>query len=127
MLELKNVSLPANRPGEEAWLLHEISARFPPGHLCAIVGPSGSGKSTLLKLIAGIRVPEEGSVHWHGRDLEEEDLEPQEIGYVPQFAVAYDQLSILESVVTALRLRVGGLDGDKRQERALALVRDVGL
>ena len=127
MLELKNVSLPANRPGEEAWLLHEISARFPPGHLCAIVGPSGSGKSTLLKLIAGIRVPEEGSVHWHGRDLEEEDLEPQEIGYVPQFAVAYDQLSILESVVTALRLRVGGLDGDERQERARALVRDVGL
>src|SRR4051812_43533763 len=127
MLELKNVSLPANRPGEEAWLLHEISARFPPGHLCAIVGPSGGGKSTLLKLIAGIRVPDEGSVLWNGRDLEEEDLEPQEIGYVPQFSVAFDQLSIEESVETALRLRVGGMAPEDRRVRTAELLDNVGL
>src|SRR3954463_16596270 len=109
MLELKKVSLPAHHGAEESRLLHEISARFPPRHLCAIVGPSGGGKSTLLKLIAGIRVPDEGTVLWNGRDLEEQDLEPQEIGYVPQFSVAFDQLSVEESVESALRLRVGGM------------------
>src|SRR4051812_1518502 len=127
MLELKNVSLPANRPGEEAWLLHEISARFPPGHLCAIVGPSGSGKSTLLKLIAGIRVPDEGTVHWNGRDLEEQDLEPQEIGYVPQFSVAFDQLTVAESVETAVRLRVGGITDADREQQTTTLLESVGL
>src|SRR3954452_25086773 len=98
MLELIDVTL-ATTPGrDDAWLLHAISARLPPGHLCAIVGPSGCGKSTLLKAIAGVRVPEEGKILWQGRDVEEHDLEPHEIGYVPQFSIAYDLLTVQESV-----------------------------
>src|SRR3954469_6258602 len=98
MLELKNVSLAVHggasagprAAGEERWLLRGVSAHFPYGHLCAVVGPSGCGKSTLLKVIAGVKLPDEGEVHWQGRNLEEHDLEPHEIGYVPQFSIAFD-------------------------------------
>ena len=122
-------SPPASLPdGEPLMLLRDISAHFPRGHLCAIVGPSGSGKSTLLKVIAGIREPEEGTVHWEGRDLAaERDLDPHEIGYVPQFGIAFDLLTVAESMDTALRLRVGGLDADARRERAGEILRDAGL
>src|SRR3954468_20942200 len=127
MLELKNISLPAHRGAEASRLLHEIDLRFPPRHLCAIVGPSGCGKSTLLKLIAGVRVPNEGTLHWDGRDLEEEDLAPQEIGYVPQFSIAFDLLTVDESVETALRLRVGGLSAEERRERGAEILASAGL
>src|SRR4051812_31409077 len=127
MLELKNVTLPASRGPADSWLLHDISARFPPRHLCAVVGPSGCGKSTLLKVIAGVRVPEEGELLWEGRNLEEEDLEPQEIGYVPQFSIAFDLLTVDESVDTALRLRVGGLSAEERRERAAEILASAGL
>ena len=37
------------------------------GEVIGIVGPNGAGKSTLLRLIAGIYVPENGSVKTTGR------------------------------------------------------------
>ena len=53
--------------------------------------PCPSAKDfTLLKVIAGVCQPNEGSVHWAGRDLDEHDLAPHEIGYVPQFGIAFD-------------------------------------
>lgn len=127
MLELIDVTLATTPPRDDAWLLHAISARLPPGHLCAIVGPSGCGKSTLLKAIAGVRVPEEGTILWEGRNLEEQDLEPHEIGYVPQFSIAYDLLTVQESVETALRLRVGGQSAEERRERASGILVSVGM
>ena len=130
MLEVREVSLAAGTSpdGDPLLLLQDISAHFPRGHLCAIVGPSGSGKSTLLKVIAGIREPEEGTVHWEGRDLAtERDLDPHEIGYVPQFGISFDLLTAGESVDTALRLRVGGLNWREREERADEILRDAGI
>jgi ABC-type multidrug transport system ATPase subunit len=130
MLEVRNVSFAAgSQPdGEPLMLLRDISAHFPRGHLCAIVGPSGSGKSTLLKVIAGIREPEEGSIHWDGRDLAaEHDLEPHEIGYVPQFGISFDLLTVAENMENALRLRVGGLNAEARRKRAGEILKDAGL
>ena len=130
MLEVRDVSLTAGTTpdGDPLVLLGDICAHFPRGHLCAIVGPSGSGKSTLLKVIAGIREPEEGTIHWDGRDLAAEaDLDPHEIGYVPQFGISFDLLTVEESMDTALRLRVGGLDRRARWQRAEEILRDAGI
>ena len=127
MLELRNVSLASGPAAEAAWLLRDISARFSLGRLHAVVGPSGCGKSTLLKVIAGVRQPNEGSVHWEGRDLDVHDLAPHEIGYVPQFSIAFDFLTVAESVEISLRLRVGGLSQTEREARTTHFLTEVGL
>jgi ABC-type multidrug transport system ATPase subunit len=125
MLALQDVSLRLGDGPEAPLLLAEATARFPRKHFAAILGPSGCGKSTLLKLIAGLREPTAGHVEWEGRDLSREgDLEPHEIGYVPQFGIAYELLTVRESVESALRLRVGGRDEGGRIARILA---EVGL
>jgi ABC-type multidrug transport system ATPase subunit len=107
MLELRDIHFTIQKDGEEVPLIEGASIKVPAGHFMAIVGPSGCGKSTLLKLIAGINVETKGHVMWDGRDLSTQgDLEPAEIGYVPQFSIAYDQLTVEESVESAVRLRV---------------------
>lgn len=128
MLELEEVSLTIGDGEDTVSLLSRITAKFPRNHFAAIIGPSGCGKSTLLKAIAGIvQGEEEGHVFWDRRDLEVEDFEPSEIGYVPQFSIAHPELTVYESVEIALRLRVGGLRPDRREEVALSFLEEVGL
>ena len=69
-----------------------------------------------------------GTVHWEGRNLaSERDLDPHEIGYVPQFGIAFELLTVAESMDTALKLRVGGLDRETRAGRAAEILRSTGL
>lgn len=52
---------------EKQEVLHDISLDIKDGEFFGIVGRNGSGKSTLLKLLAGIYVPDEGSVELYGK------------------------------------------------------------
>jgi ABC-type multidrug transport system ATPase subunit len=110
MLEARNIGLEIDAPPgsehESLYLLREVAFSVPQGHLMAIVGPSGCGKTTLLKVIAGITEQSDGELKWEGRDLkEEEDLHPGELGYVPQFSVAHDLLTVEECIANSMALR----------------------
>lgn len=123
MLELNDLSLSLGQGDDAQTLLHEMSLRLPAGHFAAIIGPSGCGKSTLLKTIAGIKEHTLGTIHWNGRDLSSQgDMDPHEIGYVPQFSIAHDLLTVEESVEGAFRLRVNHGDRDAHVEKVLKSV-----
>lgn len=126
MLKLKDVHL-ALQEDSDQFLVKNISIQYPRGHFGAIVGPSGCGKSTLIKLIAGIHPVTSGEVLWDSRDLDEEkDLDPGEIGYVPQFSIAFDKLTVRENVEYTLRLRKKVKYSD-REGRVDQLLKTVGL
>jgi ABC-type multidrug transport system ATPase subunit len=128
MLALQDVSLQIGDGSDAPILLGEASLRFPRKHFAAILGPSGCGKSTLLKLVAGLKEPTTGRVEWEGRDLARDgDMDPHEIGYVPQFSIAYELLTVWESVESSLRLRIAGLDEDARRSRIDDILQQVGL
>ncbi|MBK9475289.1 MAG: ABC transporter ATP-binding protein [Tetrasphaera sp.] len=44
------------------WALRNISLEVAQGEAVGLLGPNGCGKSTLLKMIAGVLIPDEGSV-----------------------------------------------------------------
>jgi ABC-type multidrug transport system ATPase subunit len=101
VLDSMEVSLPnASTP-----LLSKISAWYPAAHFGAILGPSGCGKSTFLKVIAGILPHTDGSIFWRGRNLDESDLSPGELGYVPQFSCTQPLLTVRENLIYTARLR----------------------
>lgn len=128
MLELQDVSFTIRKNGDAIPLVDRVSIRVPKGHFMAIVGPSGCGKTTLLKTIAGLNPESGGALFWDGRNLSQEgDFSPSEIGYVPQFSIAYDPLTVDESVEAATRLRVRCHDTAELDERIDRVLEETGL
>jgi ABC-type multidrug transport system ATPase subunit len=128
MLALQEVTVRAGRSSPDIPpLLNQVSLAFPMRHLGAIVGPSGCGKSTLLRTIAGLMPTSAGTIFWNDVNVEERDLQPSELGYVPQFSIAHERLSIHESVLAACRLRVGGLSGPERESLVQRVLEEVEL
>src|SRR3954471_22553739 len=52
---------------DEFWALQDVSFSVPAGKTYGLIGHNGSGKSTLLKCLAGILVPDKGSVRTRGK------------------------------------------------------------
>ena len=128
MLELKDVCFTIKKDGEDVNLVDHVSIQVPKGHFMAIVGPSGCGKTTLLKAIAGLNPESEGALFWEGRNLSEDgDFSPSEIGYVPQFSIAYDPLTVDESVEAATRLRVKTRSTAELDHRIDRVLEETGL
>jgi ABC transport system ATP-binding/permease protein len=128
MLELKEVTFTIRKDGEEIPLVDRASIVVPKGHFMAIVGPSGCGKTTLLKTIAGLNPESGGALFWDGRNLSEDgDFHPSELGYVPQFSIAYDPLTVDESVEAATRMRVRSRNTGELDQRIDRVLEETGL
>jgi ATP-binding cassette, subfamily B, bacterial len=89
------------RHGPDApWIVRGHSQSFEAGTKHVITGPSGFGKSTIIRMLAGLYVPEEGSISVGG-------VSPQaaasEILYLPQFVNLFSG-----SIIENLRLLSGG-------------------
>lgn len=117
MVEIKNYCKSIkSRP-----ILNNVSYNFEYGKIYGIYGHNGSGKTMLLRAIAGLLVPDSGSVVIDGKVLHKDMSFPPSIGIVienmnllPQYN-AFDNLKILgkikktatdEDITTALE-RVG--------------------
>ena len=128
MLEVRNITLSLEHNGETRALLDDVTFTVPAGHLLAIVGPSGCGKNTLMKIIAGLKLEDAGEIRWAGRNLADDgDLHPSELGYVPQFSIAHDLLTIEESIASAVVLRTSQVDADAEDALIEKSLKSTGL
>jgi ABC-type lipoprotein export system ATPase subunit len=118
----------ARRYGETT-VFENLALELHGGRLHALTGPSGSGKTTLLHLLAGLEIPDAGSVTVDGVELtaldraERAALRREKIAYVGQQAGLVPHLSALENVELVLALR--GLEGGRIA--ALSALEAVGL
>ncbi len=82
-----------------------LNLTIPSGELVALLGPSGSGKTSLLRIMAGLEVPDEGEVLFHGEDTTGTDVRERNVGFVFQHYALFNHLTIFENVAFGLRVR----------------------
>ena len=96
----------------------DLSLDIPAGQLVALLGPSGSGKTTLLRIIAGLEVPDSGTVLFHGEDATEADVRERRVGFVFQHYALFGHMTIFENVAFGLRVRPKAVRPDEAAIRA---------
>lgn len=111
-----------NHSYEGKQVLHGVNFEVPTGKVVALLGPSGCGKSTILRAIAGLIVPDRGSILLEGRDLTRLAVRNRKLGMVFQSFALFSHMTVAENVAYGL----SGLSKSERTarvERLLDLVR----
>ncbi|WKA31351.1 ABC transporter ATP-binding protein [Bradyrhizobium roseum] len=122
-IDLKGVTkVYAGRDGGAVHALGPVDLRIEPGSFVSVVGPSGCGKSTLLRLVAGLEMPDQGSMQRYGAPL---DGPSHEVGIVFQEHVLFPWISVLENVL--LPADVLSLPKAASSARAMRLLEMTGL
>ena len=98
------------------------------GEFFTLLGPSGSGKTTLLRLIAGFERPDGGRIQLAGRDVTNVPPHLRHTNTVFQDYALFPHMTVADNIGYGLRVKgVSRQVRAKRVERALAMVRLVGL
>ncbi len=82
----------------------KLNLDIPAGELVALLGPSGSGKTSLLRIIAGLEVPDSGTVRFHGEDATHTGVRERQVGFVFQHYALFGHMTIFENVAFGLRV-----------------------
>ena len=95
----------ANKHYGDFAALDNVDFEVPSGSLTALLGPSGSGKSTLLRAIAGLDLPDTGTITINGRDVTHIPPQRRGIGFVFQHYAAFKHLTVRDNVAFGLKIR----------------------
>lgn len=106
LLQLDGIS--RRRAGRSA--VQNLSLNLLAGQVLGLLGVNGAGKSTTLSMIAGALRPDSGGIKLNGEDfLEHPELAARWIGWLPERAPLWTELTVVEHLDAHARLR--GLSG----------------
>lgn len=110
--------------------LQDVSLDIYSGERVVIIGPSGSGKSTLLRSINRLEEIDKGLILVEGQDINsrENDINKirQNLGMVFQQFNLFPHKTVLQNLTMA-PIKLRGLSRNEAEERALGLLKKVGI
>ena len=126
MIDVKNLS----KSFGNHLVLNDISEHIYPGEKVVIIGPSGSGKSTFLRCLNLLEEPNGGSITFDGTEITDNkiniDLIRRQMGMVFQHFNLFPNMTIRKNITIA-PVRTGLMTKEQADERAMQLLRRVGL
>ena len=100
------------------------------GEFLSILGPSGCGKTTILRILIGLLNPIGGKIEKDGVDITYAPPAERGMGIVFQNYALFENMTVLENVEYALKIRKENKSKEARKlvrERAVAAIENMGL
>jgi NitT/TauT family transport system ATP-binding protein len=123
IIELKGIS--QSYDGGKNFIIQDldliIEDKPAQGQFVILLGMSGCGKSTLLRYISGLQKPTSGAVLVKGKPVDENT----HVSMVFQQYSSLPWMTVLDNVGLALRYQ--GISKSEREDRAMELIKIVGL
>ena len=128
LLELKDITKSFSGVDGDVEVLRGVSLGLDAGETLALTGESGSGKSTILHISAGLEVPDGGSLHLEGVEInglgeaERANLRRSEVGIV------FQQFNLIPSLTVEANIGFqASLAGRRDKTFESELVEELGL
>lgn len=131
MISIDGISKAFQEGDRQRPVISRLDFSLASGERAVLLGRSGSGKSTLLNLLAGIDLPDSGTVtiaHQCINEMNERErtrFRRRHIGFVYQFFNLIPTLSVVENIL--LPLELNGWSSQDASSRARDLLQRVGL
>lgn len=131
VIEVQNLVKNYHTAAGELEVLKDLSLFVKEGEFVALMGPSGSGKSTFMNILGCLDSPTAGRYILNGVNVADMDkdglskLRNEVIGFVFQGFNLLPRITLAENV--ALPLVYANVDKKTREERAIAMLKAVGL
>jgi lipopolysaccharide export system ATP-binding protein len=109
-------------------VIRDFSMYLDRGEVVALLGPNGSGKTTTFYAVAGLVMPEGGTVTIDGKDVTSLPMYRRAklgIGYLPQEMSIFRGLSVQDNISAILDISIS--DGRKRRERLEELLSEFSI
>ncbi len=103
-LEAKNLQ----KSIKKTKIIHDFSLDVESGEVVGLLGPNGAGKTTTFYMICGLIAPTSGNILLDGKDITDKPLHQRAklgIGYLPQEASIFKELSVEDNIILALELK----------------------
>ncbi len=86
--------------------IDDVSFHVAAGEIVGFLGPNGAGKTTAMRILAGVFPPTMGRASIAGHDVLDEPMEARRaLGYFPEYAPFYPDLSVVEYLHFVGRLK----------------------
>lgn len=106
-------------------VLDDVSFNVAEGESLVLLGPSGSGKSTTLRIIAGLEMPDSGTVVLGDREIENLRARDRNVGVIFQNYALFPEMTVAENIGFGLKIR--GVRAKKRATVIDDLLAMIGL
>ena len=124
VLSLNNISFSYDK----SFVFKDLSLSFEKGKMYCITGKSGAGKTTLLSVLSGLAKPTDGEILYEDKNIAMIDkykFRSRYIGVVFQSFNLLTKFTAMENVV--LSMDIAGVRGIDKKQRAMELLKSVGL
>lgn len=118
-----------NKSFKKRHVVSNVSLEFKTGEVVGLLGPNGAGKTTSFYMIVGLIAADSGKVTIDGRDITSMPVYRRAragIGYLPQEASVFRNLTVAENITLVLQER-GGMTESQIKRRVDSLIDEFGL
>ena len=108
-------------------ILEGVSISVDSGDIVGLLGPNGAGKTTCFYMVVGLVRPDSGRILLDGTDITRHPMHARArlgVGYLPQEASVFRQLSVEQNISAILQIR-DGLDAAQRRDRLEGLLEEL--